>query len=195
MVRTCSCRTNHVSRLTGNLDTEDAHCQILAAKTPSLVISVDYPLTSPPGNHPLDEVIDSGLQAVNWVSLLTPDRHMAYRATIGERECGSLQCQPRPYLDRRRQCRRMSRHPSDQRAHHQRFAKDHSWSSPLLCILLANAIQRALCRRTQVDGRERHGRTFPEPRSAVRHVEYACPSPSFSLTFTTNAATRDGQGR
>lgn len=52
----------------GNLDTEDIHCQILAAKTPCVVMSIDYPLASPPGNNLIDVIIDSGVQAVNWVN-------------------------------------------------------------------------------------------------------------------------------
>lgn len=48
----------------GNLDTEDAHCRIFAAKTPCLVISVNYPKVP---KAKLDQIIDVGYQAVTWV--------------------------------------------------------------------------------------------------------------------------------
>ena len=53
--------------IAGNLDTEDSHCRIFAAKTPCVVVSVAYPL-SPPAL--LDDIIDAGVKSTIWVCLL-----------------------------------------------------------------------------------------------------------------------------
>ncbi len=50
--------------IAGNLDTEDAHCRIFAAKTPCLVISVNYPKVP---SVKLDDIINLGTLAVPWV--------------------------------------------------------------------------------------------------------------------------------
>jgi acetyl esterase/lipase len=50
--------------IAGNLDTEDAHCKIFAAKVPCLVISVNYPKVP---NVTLDHIIDLASGAVPWV--------------------------------------------------------------------------------------------------------------------------------
>jgi hypothetical protein len=50
--------------IAGNLDTEDAHCRIFAAKTPCLVISVNYPKVPA---VKLDDIINLGTLAVPWV--------------------------------------------------------------------------------------------------------------------------------
>ncbi|OAP65701.1 hypothetical protein AYL99_01673 [Fonsecaea erecta] len=49
--------------IAGNLDTEDAHCRIFAAKVPCLVISVDYPKVP---KVKLDDIINVASQAVPW---------------------------------------------------------------------------------------------------------------------------------
>lgn len=51
--------------ISGNLDTEDLHCRIFAAKTPCVVVGVTNPL-SPPAL--LDDIIDAGVKSVTWVS-------------------------------------------------------------------------------------------------------------------------------
>lgn len=51
--------------IAGNLDTEDAHCRIFAAKVPCLVISVNYPKVP---KVKLDDIIQVGAEAVPWVS-------------------------------------------------------------------------------------------------------------------------------
>lgn len=53
--------------IAGNLDTEDAHCRIFAAKTPCLVISVNYPKVP---SVKLDDIINLGCLAVPWVSIM-----------------------------------------------------------------------------------------------------------------------------
>jgi acetyl esterase/lipase len=50
--------------IAGNLDTEDAHCRIFAAKVPCLVISVNYPKVP---RVKLDDIIQLGTLAVPWV--------------------------------------------------------------------------------------------------------------------------------
>ena len=47
----------------GNLETEDAHCRYFAAKTPCVVMSIDYPL-SPPSL--IDPIIEAGIKSVKW---------------------------------------------------------------------------------------------------------------------------------
>lgn len=47
----------------GNLETEDYQCRYFAAKTPCIVMSIDYPL-SPPSL--IDPIITAGLRAVSW---------------------------------------------------------------------------------------------------------------------------------
>lgn len=54
--------------ITGNLDTEDCHCRIYAAKVPCLVISVNYPKIP---HVKLDGIIDFATEAVPWVGGLT----------------------------------------------------------------------------------------------------------------------------
>lgn len=54
--------------ITGNLDTEDSHCRIYAAKVPCLVISVNYPKVP---HVKLDDIIDFASEAVPWVCGLT----------------------------------------------------------------------------------------------------------------------------
>jgi acetyl esterase len=49
----------------GTLDTDDPFCRIFAAKTPCVVVSVDYPLA--PANK-MDQIIDAGVKSVIWVS-------------------------------------------------------------------------------------------------------------------------------
>ncbi|KAK5219450.1 hypothetical protein LTR99_010318 [Exophiala xenobiotica] len=49
--------------IAGNLDTEDAHCRIFAAKTPCLVISVNYPKVPA---VKLDDIINLGALAIPW---------------------------------------------------------------------------------------------------------------------------------
>ncbi|KAJ9603293.1 hypothetical protein H2200_012071 [Cladophialophora chaetospira] len=49
--------------IAGNLDTEDAHCRIFAAKVPCLVISVNYPKIP---NVKLDGIISAASLAVPW---------------------------------------------------------------------------------------------------------------------------------
>lgn len=50
--------------IAGNLDTEDAHCRIFAAKVPCLVISVNYPKVP---DVKLDDIIRLGSLAIPWV--------------------------------------------------------------------------------------------------------------------------------
>ncbi|EXJ62320.1 hypothetical protein A1O7_02754 [Cladophialophora yegresii CBS 114405] len=49
--------------IAGNLDTEDAHCRIFAAKVPCLVISVNYPKVP---DVKLDDIIGLASKAVPW---------------------------------------------------------------------------------------------------------------------------------
>lgn len=47
----------------GNLDTEDAQCRYFAAKTPCVLMSIDYPL-SPPSQ--IDLIVTAGITSVQW---------------------------------------------------------------------------------------------------------------------------------
>lgn len=47
----------------GNLETEDAHCRYFAAKTPCVVMSIDYPLAPP---SLIDPIIEAGIRSVSW---------------------------------------------------------------------------------------------------------------------------------
>ncbi|EXJ91069.1 hypothetical protein A1O1_04176 [Capronia coronata CBS 617.96] len=49
--------------IAGNLDTEDAHCRIFAAKVPCLVISVNYPKAP---RVKIDGIIEVGALSVPW---------------------------------------------------------------------------------------------------------------------------------
>lgn len=53
--------------IAGNLDTEDAHCRIFAAKVPCLLISVNYPKVP---HVKLDDIIQVGIQSVTWVGAI-----------------------------------------------------------------------------------------------------------------------------
>lgn len=50
----------------GNLDTEDAHCRIFAAKTPSLVISCNYEKVGNPGVNIEKAITQNGVPLVKW---------------------------------------------------------------------------------------------------------------------------------
>lgn len=54
----------------GNLDTEDAQCQIIAAEVPCNIISVNYPHTYTPEGMPtntgIDEIIAAAVGSVHW---------------------------------------------------------------------------------------------------------------------------------
>jgi versiconal hemiacetal acetate esterase len=47
----------------GNLETEDAHCRYFAAKTPCVLMSIDYPLAPP---SLIDLIIEAGIRSVEW---------------------------------------------------------------------------------------------------------------------------------
>ena len=70
--------------IAGNLDTEDAHCRIFAAKTPCLVISVNYPKVPA---VKLDDIINLGTLAVPWVrSFISVTRNFADLTSVAKRQ-------------------------------------------------------------------------------------------------------------
>ncbi len=54
--------------LLGNLDTEDPWCRFIAKETPSIVVSVDYRLST---EHKLPVMLDDCVTAYKWVRCLS----------------------------------------------------------------------------------------------------------------------------
>jgi acetyl esterase len=54
---------------TGTLTSEEGHCRIIAARTPAIVVNIDYPLGP---THNIDTIIESGVVSVNWAASHSP---------------------------------------------------------------------------------------------------------------------------
>ena len=81
----------------GNINSEEAHCRIIAARTPAVVVNVGYPLAP---QHNLETIISSGVIAVNWAASHSPSLTNSSSLIVAGGSAGaSLAVRSRTLLD------------------------------------------------------------------------------------------------
>jgi acetyl esterase len=70
----------------GNLTSEEGHCRIIAARTPAIVVNVDYPLGP---KHNIDTIIEAGVVAVNWAASHSPPLTTSLKLLIAGGSAGA----------------------------------------------------------------------------------------------------------